>query len=339
MSVHPILFSCIAAIATLLLIGPKVISYLRNTGIVGIDQQKKNKPVLPTSGGVMVAIGIFIGVLLYVGLNVFLPLNNINLTLIFAGLLSILTISIIGFIDDIYVNRPWGTRNLTNGDDVLRIGLTQKTKALSVLPAAIPLMAINAGHSVLTLPFFGAIELGILYPLFLVPLGVLTVSNATNMLAGQNGLESSMAAIALTFLGVHALNVGATEAAAIAFISVAALLAFLKFNWAPAKILPGDSLTYLSGALIATVVIIGNIEKAGIIIFIPWIVEAFLKAKRKFRATSLGKLTKEGYLKPKNDRIESLTHVPMTLWNLKEHQIPYVFITVLIVLGVISFYV
>jgi UDP-N-acetylglucosamine--dolichyl-phosphate N-acetylglucosaminephosphotransferase len=148
------------------------------------------------------------------------------------------------------------------------------------------------------------------------------------MLAGINGLESGMGSVALAGLGLFALVLGRTEAAVTAVVTVAALLAFAYYNWYPARILPGDSLTYLIGSVIVSTAIIGNIEKFGMVIFAPWIIEAFIKLCHGFRATSLGKLAKDGSLKPRNDRVESLTHVVMRLGNLREDRVALVFVAV-----------
>ncbi len=49
---------------------------------------------------------------------------------------------------------------------------------------------------------------------------------------------------------------------------VGALLAFLWFNWYPAKVFPGDTLTYSVGALVACIAILGDMEKIAVILFI-----------------------------------------------------------------------
>ncbi|MDY6765870.1 MAG: hypothetical protein SVW77_00725, partial [Candidatus Nanohaloarchaea archaeon] len=132
-----------------------------------------------------------------------------------------------------------------------------------------------------------------------------------NMLAGQNGLETSLGAIALSAVGVFAFLHGEVEGAIIALGMAAPLIAFLHYNWYPADILPGDSLTYAVGAAYVSSVIVGNVELFGIIVFLPWIVEAFLKLRSGFQASSLGELQDDGTLSPQHDTIYSLTHVFM----------------------------
>lgn len=324
MSSQALIISMAVGFLTTLWIIPKLIYHFKKIGIYGMDQAKKHAPIIPESGGTAVGFGVFAGIMTYMALSTFVSLSTVNMRIILAALITIQTITFIGFMDDILTGR--GKTLGLNGDKNFRIGMRQRTKALLVLPAAIPLMVVNAGHSTMYIPFFGLVNFGIIYPLLLVPIGVLAVSNATNMLAGFNGLEAGMGATALFGLGLYTNLIGAREASIVAFIGTACLLAFLYFNWYPSKIFPGDSGTYLTGAIIATVVIIGNIEKFGFIVFFPWVIEAIIKALQGFKATCFGKLTKEGYLKPKNDRIESLTHVVMSLGNFKEYQITTIFV-------------
>ena len=317
-----VITSIIITALTVLFITPKLIGKFKLIGLIGIDQAKKGKPIVAESGGTAVAAGFFAGIMTYLAITTFILPTNINITIILAALVTVQTIALIGFFDDI-ITKKIMTKDV-HGDKNYRIGLRQRTKALLVLPAAIPLMVINAGHSTMAIPFIGTINFGILYPLLLIPIGVLTVANAVNMLAGLNGLEAGMTTIALTGLGIYAQLNNQIEAAIIAFIGAAAFLTFLYFNKYPAKIFPGDTGTYLAGALIATIVITGNMEKFGIIIFTPWIIEAFIKLKTKFKGTSFGKLTKQGYLKPKNGKVQSLTHVVMNTGNYTEKQVVWI---------------
>ena len=119
--------------------------------------------------------------------------------------------------------------------------------------------------------------------------------------------------VASFFLGLFTLLYGTFEGAVIAFALFASLAAFLWFNWYPSKILPGDSLTYYIGGAFVAAVVIGNVEKFGILIFLPWIVESFLKLRAKFNARSFGDLQTDGTIKAPYEKIYSLTHVVMKL--------------------------
>ncbi|MDP3741758.1 MAG: glycosyl transferase family 4, partial [Candidatus Micrarchaeota archaeon] len=201
--------------------------------------------------------------------------------------------------------------------------------------------------SQVALPLLGVVQLGQWYPLVLVPLAVVSVSNATNMLAGINGIEAGMAAVMLTAIGAFLLQHNSIEGAVIAFCAAAALLAFLKFNWIPAKMFPGDSLTYFAGAAIVSAIVIGNAEKLGILLFIPWIIEAFLKLRGRFKVRSYGDLQKDGTLKAPYEKIYSLTHVAMKLpyWlglkkGFTEKQVACLLIgsQIILSIGVLAFY-
>jgi UDP-N-acetylglucosamine--dolichyl-phosphate N-acetylglucosaminephosphotransferase len=208
---------------------------------------------------------------------------------------------------------------------------------LLTLPAAIPLMAVMAGTSIMDLPFLGTIDLGIIYPLLLIPIAIVVVSNSTNMLAGMNGLEAGLGFVSMLSMGLYTFAIGRMEASIIAFTVCFSLLAFLRWNWYPAKFLPGDSLTYLIGASFASIVIIGNIEKFGIIVFTPWIIEAFLKLRSKFRARSLGDLQGDGTLSPPYKKTYSLTHVIMKIKPMKESKIAAILIFLEIIICILAF--
>ncbi len=300
----------IAFTATFLAI-PYFMRFFNRIGIVGTDQQKKDKPIIPQAGGIPVFFGFLIGLLVFVGINTFLNGQSLTLLPIFAVLLSTAVISMVGFFDDLNVR----TQKVAISSDAIdfRVGLKQWQKPLLTLAASIPLIAINAGTSSAILPLIGVVNFGILYPLLLIPIAVVCVSNATNMLAGVNGVESGTTSVALTAIGVFLLERGHIEGSVIAFTTAAALLAFLKYNWIPAKMLPGDSLTYFAGAAIVSSVIIGNAEKLGILLFLPWIVEALLKLRGKFKVRSYGNLQLDGTLKAPYAKIYSLTHVVMKL--------------------------
>lgn len=319
-----ILIPVFLSVTAVLLLGKPIMRFLSRIGVIGTDQHKQGKPVLPSSGGTIAAAGFFIGILSFVGISTFATKISVDLAGLLAAIIAIETITLVGFLDDLYTKKVKMKARVGHVD--YRVGLKQWQKPLLVLPAAIPLMAVNIGHQALAIPFLGIVDFGLLYPLLLVPLALVCVSNATNMLAGLNGLEAGMGAVALVGMGIFALTKGSVDAAGLALVGAASLFAFLRFNWYPARVLPGDSLTYMIGALIASVAIIGNMEKFAIIAFVPWIAEAFLKAKGMFRGTSLARLERGNYLKPKNGKIESLTHVIMSLGNLKENQLVLSFV-------------
>ena len=102
----------------------------------------------------------------------------------------------------------------------------------------------------------------------------------------------------------------------------AALLAFLYFNRYPAKVFPGDTMTLLTGAILAAAAMIGKVELWAAILFMPHIVEFFLKAKGEFEAENFAKRatpTPDGRVILEYDgRTESLTHYALNRWRCTE---------------------
>lgn len=337
-----ILATGLLAFLAVLLGAPYARKYLLSSGIYGIDQQKPEKPKVATSGGTVVLFGILFSVSAVLGLSGFLG-YSLQSDLLLASLCSINIIALIGLIDDIHVGEGIETESPTDqllevmdvfGSDVSfqdgemdRIGLNQFTKMVFVLPAVFPLMAVGAGSWIMHFPVIGTVNWGLIYPLVLMPIGLLFVSNVVNMLAGTNGLSSGMSLVAALGLGTFAFLNGRMEAAVIASGLAGALSAFMLYNWHPASILPGDSLTYLAGAGLFSVIVIGDIEKFGVFIFLPWFAEFFLKLRSGFDAHSWGELNPDGTLSSFHDSTYSLTHIFMDR-NFNEEEITLALIIV-----------
>lgn len=283
-------------IATVLLI-PWWIKHAKKIGLTGKDVHKLDKRDVVEAGGITVVAGFAVGILAYVGLHVFYFQNTSKSLQIMAVLTSILLVAIIGLIDDIL---GW------------KKGLKQWQKPLLTLVAALPIIAINAGHKGVWLPFFGKTYLGLFFLVVLIPIGIMGASNAFNMLAGFNGLEAGLGGLILITLGYISYINKITWVAVISLIFVVALFAFWLFNRYPARIFPGDTLTYTTGVMIAVVAIVGNIEKFALFLFIPYFLEFVLKARGKFKKESFAEVQKDESLKLK-DGIYGLEHIAIKL--------------------------
>ncbi len=271
----PLLLLCPAvSFAVTYFLTPRWISAAHRIGLVGKDMNKFSKPEVAEMGGIAVVSGFVAGVLSYIGLSTFYFHQDKYLIYILAVLTTVLIIAIIGMLDDIL---GW------------KIGLKQWQKPLLTLVAALPMMVVNAGQSSMSLPVIGNVDFGILYPLVIIPIGIAGAANGFNMLAGYNGLEAGMGIVILSTMGYIAWKFNMGWVTIIAVCMVFALLAFLRYNWFPARVFPGDTLTYSVGALIACVAILGNMEKVAVVLYLPYFVEFILKARSKFKAESFGK--------------------------------------------------
>lgn len=286
----------VASFLITFLLLPFWIKKAKQIGLVWDDMNKIPRRKVSGSGGLMAVLGFVGGVLLYVTYLVFiLGSKNGNLIDIFSMLAVILLLAGIGLIDDLF---GWQ-----------KGGLSRRSRLILVALSSIPLIAINAGSGNISLPFIGEANLGLLYPLLLIPIGIIGATTTYNFLAGFNGLEAGQGIILLSSLAVVAFFTGNSWLSVISLCMVASLLAFLFFNSYPARTFPGDSLTYSVGGLIAIMAILGNFEKVALFFFIPYIIETILKSRGKLVKYSFGKPLKDGSLDLLYPKIYGLTHV------------------------------
>lgn len=297
MNMNPIiLLTIFASFFCTFLVLPYWIRRARNEGLVGKDMHKKDKREVAEGGGISVMAGFSISVLLYIALNTFYLKTSEISTPIFAILCVMLIALMVGAIDDLL---GW------------KKGLSKSIRLMLMTFAAVPLMVINAGDSSML-----GIEMGLLYPLILIPLGIVATTTTFNFLAGYNGLETGQGILILSALSVVTFLNGNAWLSVIILCMVASLLAFYIFNKHPSKVFPGDTLTYPVGALIGVVAIMGNVEKIAIFFFIPYVLEVILKIRGRLKKESFGKLNDDGSLDMPYDKIYGLEH--LAIWILKK---------------------
>lgn len=90
-------------------------------------------------------------------------------------------------------------------------------------------------------------------------LTILVIVNAFNLIDGINGLAGSIGALIAATLGCWFFLADRVEFAVIAFATIGAVVAFLKYNYTPAKIFMGDTGALLIG-LVCSILIIEFIE-------------------------------------------------------------------------------
>ena len=307
-----ILISSILGFLVTLIGAPYTIKYLRKINLLVKDMNKKDKPLVPISGGIMVLAGIIFSLLLFIFIQTFIYKNNVYTISVFAVLNTILLISLVGVIDDLLI-----LRSKTSS-----AGLKQWQKPLLTLLASIPLIVVNVGDRIMWFPFLGKIDVGLFYPLIFIPIGVVGAANMVNMLAGYNGLEAGMGLVYTFMLGLYSYFNGSYLGALIAGVTFFSLIPFFVYNRYPARVLPGDSLTYLLGASLVSIAVIGNIEKAAIIVSIPFFIEFILKARNKFKVNSYG-YEKDGKIHSQYDKIYSIPHIFARTGKFTEKQITF----------------
>lgn len=269
----------------------------KKMGMTGIDVHKPNKPVTAEMGGLAVLIGVGAGSLVFY----LLEPESVSFLLL-AGLLTILLVGIVGLIDDL-------------------ISIRQRYKPFLVGAMTIPLVIALFGKSTVPLPLVGSIPFGILYPLIVVPLGVTTSANLSNMLAGFNGLEAGVATIGLGVLTLLSALERHYVGLIIGSLFLAGYLGFLFLNWYPAKIFPGDTGTLMSGAAIATIGLTSGLVFAAVVVSIPAALDFTLKmlsrnpfSARKIHGDAI--VGEDGILQPPN--YAALSHVFMRMTSMTE---------------------
>jgi UDP-N-acetylglucosamine--dolichyl-phosphate N-acetylglucosaminephosphotransferase len=251
----------IAFVATLA-ITPIIIRSAKEAGIVGTDIHKKDRPLVSELGGVALSAGIIAALLFGIAAASFTTLQTvfevrIDNSYLLAVLSVVLFIEIIGFLDDV-------------------LGLRQRNKFLLPFGAALPLSAVKiAALHPFSLPIIGVVTFitPIVYEMVLIPLGIAASTNLTNVFAGYNGLEAGLGAVIAFFFLALGYAQGNQATMILSATLMGACLAFLRYNWYPAKIFPDDVGTLLIGAMIGSIAIVGGVELAGAILMLPYIID------------------------------------------------------------------
>jgi UDP-N-acetylglucosamine--dolichyl-phosphate N-acetylglucosaminephosphotransferase len=280
---------------------PWWIGRAQELGLTGKDMNKPGNIQVAEAGGVWVSIGAAFGILLFIALQIYI-LNSYKYVLGFMALALLLILSsFLGFLDDLL---GW------------KKGLRIIYRVVLMAPLAIPLMVIKAGYSVMEIPFIGPVNFGILYPLVLVPIGVLGAANAFNMVAGYNGLEATMALQLMFYTVIYAWINHVWISFEASLIMMGAVLGFLIFNWYPARVFPGNSFTYGFGAYYASLVILGNFEKYGLLLFTLYFLELllFLRGlKHRVYKENYARINPDGSLEQPYKHIYSITHLAIVI--------------------------
>jgi len=300
---YGILISALVSFILVMVLMPRWIKRAHRKGLVGKDMNKKAKPKVAETGGVIVFISFIIGVLLLSGTNYFTE-QYTDMIVIMISLFSISIITLIAYLDDI---SGW------------KKGFVRWKKPLITIAAVIPLIPFVAGRDSITL-LGNLIPLPYLfYPLVMVPIGFVVATNAVNLLGGFNGLEAGLGVVGFTALLWFAWG---TPFASFIIIGIASMLAFLWFNKYPSRVFPGDTLTYFVGGMFAIVAIFGYFQTVTILIMAPYILEGIIKSreihyiwknKKIFKPECFGKVQKDGSLKAPYSQIWSTTHIAMRL--------------------------
>jgi UDP-N-acetylglucosamine--dolichyl-phosphate N-acetylglucosaminephosphotransferase len=275
------------------MIVPWMIPKLKARGIVGRDLNKPGNPEVAEMGGIAVVVGFFAGVSALIALD---GIENVNLLNV--SLSAILGAALVGMMDDVF-------------------DLRQRFKAFLPFVLALPFGA--AVFPQVVIPHVATLDFGP-YMVLAAAFAVTCAANAANMLEGFNGLGTGLGIIMALTLVVLSLIHNRLDGIYLLIPLLGALTAFLWFNKFPAIVFPGDTLMLFMGATLAAAGILSSLHVQTIFIFLPMIVEFFLKLRGQFTGENYATTSVDGYLEY-HGKIESLTHVFMRSRRLTENHL------------------
>ncbi len=214
----------------------KIGQHVRDVG----PQQHLSKAGTPTMGGV-----IFLAAAVLAGLVFIREWQG------FAVLLVALAFAAIGFADDylkVVLARPLGLK--------ARYKLTGQVIVSLLFFLVIWREGVDLS---LTVPGWGEIYLGMLYPLLMLLVLIGSV-NAVNLSDGVDGLAAGLGIVTLVAGTVVALVQQQTGVALAAVGLIGALLGFLRFNFNPARVFMGDTGSLAIGGAVAAIAVLTGTE-------------------------------------------------------------------------------
>lgn len=224
-----ILLTCSLSFAITYLVVPAIIRLADEKELYDLPDARKihTRPIASLGG-----IGIFIGVLLSLLLSISAK-QNPEFQFFFA---SAIVVFFLGLKDDILI-------------------LSAPKKFLGQLVAAAIIIHLA---NVRIDSMHGFLGVGKLPEAISIPLSYITiivVVNAFNLIDGVDGLAGSLGIITTSVFGTYFIFAGMPAYAILSFAMASSLLAFLIFNYHPAKIFMGDSGSLLLGMVNAILVI------------------------------------------------------------------------------------
>jgi len=193
------------------------------------DERKTHNYPVSSLGGIAIFTGLILSLLLVSDFNNY----NAELQYFIAGFFIIF---ILGLIDDIFILKAW---KKIFGQLVVTAMLTFKGGVL-----------ITNLHG-----FFGIYTLTHFESIYISFFSIILLINSFNLLDGVDGLAGSIGLIACLLFGTFFLMNGVIPYAVLAFAICGSLLAFLVYNFPPAKIFMGDSGSTLIGLVCAVLAI------------------------------------------------------------------------------------
>ena len=267
-----------------LLLGPKVIRLLMRKKLgdkpefdhADLNQLNKHKSNVPTMGGVLIVLAIFVSTMLFANIR-----DNMYVK---ASLLALIWLGGLGGVDDWFKLRRISGQNCRDG-----LKMWEKMVFQIGLAVLVSIYLWNFGYSEpkdgyvnpahhFYLPFCKPIALNQLMYIIIAVLTIVGSSNAVNLTDGMDGLAAGCVAIAAAFFLVLSEVVGveqwqqfanffnlplvkrAPEMSIVCAAMMGACLGFLWYNAHPAQVFMGDTGSLPLGGLLGYTAIVTRHE-------------------------------------------------------------------------------
>ncbi len=208
-----------------LLIIPRLIRFAEKYGLFDRpDARKSHIEVIPTLGGIAIVAGVVLSIIIWTPYTAFGDIQYI--------LGALIILFLVGAKDDLDPVSPW-------------IKL-----AAQILSAMI--LAHLAGIRLTSLyGILGIWDLSYGMSLALSAFTILVITNSFNLIDGIDGLLGCISIVILGTFGYWFYRVEEIELAIMSASLIGAIIAFLKFNWTPARIFMGDTGSLFIGVICA----------------------------------------------------------------------------------------
>jgi UDP-N-acetylglucosamine--dolichyl-phosphate N-acetylglucosaminephosphotransferase len=296
---------------------PPIIQKLKEKEAVVRDMYKKDRPLVPTNGGLpILLIALFSVSILTLFYGKYI--TPINYTII----VVVVLFAFFGLLDDmVNIGRP--------------------AKLILLYYCSYPLIPFIT-NTFIVFPFIGPMDLSIIYLQLIVPIFVPVVANLVNMHSGFNGLAPGLSLIVLMTLTLKAFFVGNITNALFIVCLTGAVMAYFWFEKYPSQIFWGNIGALSVGAAIGCMIVTQCFIISGFIMLIPHTVNFLLYVYWRLRSSryplvKFGSVREDGTLEVPNPL--TLKWVLPYCFRMNEQKATYAMFAVTAVFCVIGFYI
>jgi UDP-N-acetylmuramyl pentapeptide phosphotransferase/UDP-N-acetylglucosamine-1-phosphate transferase len=214
----------ISAFVVTLIVIPPIISFVRKYRLYDIpDDRKEHSSPIPTMGGIAVMAGMMMALFLWFPFS-----SGVEQISFFFSIAVLFGLGILDDCKDLSAKYKF----------IIQIGLAS-------------LIALSGIRITSFDGLFGITDLPISAQYTFTILAITGITNAFNLIDGIDGLAGGLGFMSLATLGLFLTMSGDSNTALVAFALAGGILAFLYFNFNPAKIFMGDTGSLVLGFVIA----------------------------------------------------------------------------------------